>query len=376
MAHQLDFQRGTAAFASFKKPAWHGLGVVSDTPFASVNAAIIAANLDWQVAKLPNTQRIPTGNFDANGNPEFLDLQTGTSFFTYRTDTNFVLGDKLGKVYEVLQNEEALSVCDALVQEGGLVIETAGSLFDGRTVFMCCRVPEPLMVAGVDPVKQYVMICAGHDGNTPIMCFFTDTRVVCNNTLQIAMRGAKQRHSIRHTSSAKGKLEEAIKIMGLLTQNQLLAKSSFDKMVEKKLTNADFWNYLGNVFFTGEEIDKLRSGDRPKDVISTRKENVLNAVIEFASNGIGQQEANPGSMWWAYNAVTGYFSNKKADDPNDRMENLLWGTAAKTMERALVLAESPGDIKPLKSAEMRNDRNNNARMIGGKQWTDIEWSEN
>lgn len=352
MAHELDFQRGTAAFASFNKPAWHGLGVVQETPFLSVAEAIAAAKLDFTVAKLPNIHRIPTGQYGADGMPEMLDLQTGKSFFTFRTDTNFVLGDRLGATYQVIQNEEALSVCDALVQEGGLVIETAGSLFDGRTVFMCCRMPEALMVAGTDAVKQYVMIAAGHDGGTPILAYFTNTRVVCNNTLQMSLHGATQKHSIRHTRSAKSKLEEAVKLMGLATKNQMAAQAAFDKMAATKMVQADFWNYLGNVFFSGDEIKSLRAGERPTDVISTRKTNTLNEVLNFAKNGIGQAEANPGSVWHAYNAVTGFFSNKKHDDPNDRMQSLLWGSSANTMERALELASNPSSIVSLKSPEL------------------------
>jgi hypothetical protein len=143
MAHQLDFQKGSAGFVSYKTPAWHGLGKVIETEM-SVEQAIKFANLDFTVGKLPNIHRIQTGQYDAEGKAEVLDIQTGKSFFTYRTDTNLVLGDRLGATYQVIQNEEALSVCDTLVQQGGLVIETAGSLFDGRTVFMCCRLPEPM----------------------------------------------------------------------------------------------------------------------------------------------------------------------------------------------------------------------------------------
>lgn len=366
MAHALDFQTGNAAFASYKQPAWHGLGVVRETPFLSVAEAIEAAHLNFRVEKLPNIHRVPTGKFDAQGNAEFVDLQTGTSFFTYRTDTNFVLGDRLGRTYQVIQNEEALGVCDALVQEGGLQIETAGSLFDGRTVFMCCRTPEDLLVAGHDRVKQYVIIAAGHDGGTPILAYFTNTRVVCNNTLQMSFGDATQKHSIRHTSSAKNKLEEAVKIMGLLSKNQKAAQLNFDKMAATKMAQADFWNYLGNVFFSEGEVAQLRAGERPKDVISTRKENVMNEVLAFAQNGIGQMEANPGSQWWAYNAVTGFFSNKKADDPNDRMESLLWGTAAKTMERALDFAVNPGKVVALKNSEVRNSFAYNLEQTASK----------
>lgn len=92
----------------------------------------------------------------------------------------------------------------------------------------------------------------------------------------------------------------------------------------------------------------------------------MNEVLAFAQNGIGQMEANPGSQWWAYNAVTGFFSNKKADDPNDRMESLLWGTAAKTMERALDFAVNPGKVVALKNSEVRNSFAYNLEQTASK----------
>jgi hypothetical protein len=201
-------------------------------------------------------------------------------------------------------------------------------------------------------VNQYVMIAAGHDGGTPILAYFTSVRVVCNNTLQMSLNGAVQKHSIRHTRSAKSRLDEALKIMGLVAKNQAVAGEVFDQMAQTKLAQNDFWNYLGNVFFSGEEVKALREGGRPTDIISTRKTNVMNEVLAFAQNGVGQAEANPGSAWWAYNAVTGYFSNKKADDPNDRMQSLLWGSASVTMERALQLASKPESIVALKNKSL------------------------
>jgi len=348
MAHALDFQRGKAAFVSLKQEAWHGLGKVVENQM-TVAEAIKFAELDFLVEKAPNIHRIQTGINPENGQPIFQDQITGKSFFTYRTDTNFVLGDRLGATYQVIQNEEALGVCDALVQEGGLIIETAGSLHDGRTVFMCCRVPEPIKVLGQDEVKQYVMIAAGHDGGTPILAYFTNVRVVCNNTLQMSLGDATQKHSIRHTRSAKSKLDEALKIMGLQSKNQIAAQAAFDRMAQTKFSQEQFWNFLGNVFFTGEEIKALQSGKKPAEAISTRKQNIVNDVIAFANNGIGQAEAGENTAWWAYNAVTGYYSNAPYDDPNDRMERLMWGGASLTMEKALAFAENPAKIQNLKS---------------------------
>lgn len=338
MAHLLDFQRGSAAFVSLKNEAWHGLGIIVENEM-SVADALKLGNLDFEVAKLPNRHHLPTGEI----------ITSDTSFFTYRTDTNFVLGDRLGKSYEVVQNAEALGVVDALVSDSGLVVETAGSLRNGCTVFMCLRLPENINVGGTDTVKQYLIIATGHDGNTPILAYFSNVRVVCNNTLQMSFRDATKKHSIRHTRSASDKLNEALRIMGLATKNQKIVAEQYNRLAEIKMQQDQFWNYVGNVFFSPAEIKSLREGKRPQEVISTRKSNTVNKVLQFAQTGIGQKEANPGSAWWGYNAVTGYFSHlAKHDNPEARMESLLFGSAADTMERALVLAAEPEKITPIR----------------------------
>lgn len=337
MAHLLDFQRGSAAFVSLKSTAWYGLGVIVENEM-SVADALKLGNLDFQVEKLPNRHHLPTGEI----------IVSDTSFFTFRTDTNFVLGDRLGKSYEVIQNAEALGVVDSLVSDGGLVVETAGSLRDGCTVFMCLRMPEDIQVGGVDTVKQYLIIATGHDGQTPILAYFSNVRVVCNNTLQMSFKDATKKHSIRHTRSASDKLNEALRLMGLATKNQKVVAEQYNRLAEIQMQQSQFWNYVGNVFFSPAEIKELQTGKRAAEVISTRKQNVVNSVLNFTATGIGQKEANPGSAWHAYNGVTGYFTHlAKHDNAEARMESLLFGSAADTMEKALVLASDPGKIQPL-----------------------------
>lgn len=349
MAHLLDHQRGTAAFVTLKAEAWHGLGVTVQDEM-SVSDALRLGNLDFQVAKLPNRHHLPDYQ-DRFGEWVRGEIMTSdTSFFTYRTDTNHILGDRLGKTYEVVQNEEALGVVDALVQEGGMVVETAGSLRNGATVFMCCRLPEDIMVGGADRVKQYLVIATGHDGNTPILAYFTNVRVVCNNTLQMSFRDATKKHSIRHTRNAGDKLNEALRLMGLAVKNQVVVAEQYTRMAEAKLSQDQFWNYVGNVFMSPAEIKALQDGKKAAEVISTRKQNTINQVLQFAATGIGQREAGQGSAWAAYNSVTGHFThNARHDNAEARMEGLLFGSAADTMERALVLASQPEKIQPLRA---------------------------
>lgn len=341
MAHLLDFQTGAPAFISYKTPAWHGLGVTIDTEL-SVADALKFAHLDFRVEKAPNHHQMPTQFFAEDGSPIMKTVISNNSFFTYRTDTNHVLGDKLGKNYEVLQNEEALLVVDNLVKEGGFKVETAGAIRDGAVVFMCLRLPNDLKISG-DIVKQYLILMCGHDGSTPILAYFSDVRVVCNNTLQMSMRDATQKHSIRHTKNAKGRLEEALTLMGIGTKNEVAAKTVFNKMAQTKINEGKFWSYLANVFLKPKQLESIAKGDNLEKVIGMRLMHQMDGVLKYSTEGPGQQGDK--TYWWAYNAITGYFCNAvNYDTPEERLDSLLWNRASDRMEKALTLASDPAVI--------------------------------
>jgi phage/plasmid-like protein (TIGR03299 family) len=332
MAHEIDTQKGFAGFASLKQPAWHGLGTVVQERM-TIADALNYGGLNFEVQKYPNVHRFP----------DAMEQVSKDSFFTYRTDTNFVLGDKLGKGYTVMQNHVALDLVDELVSKQSMTIETVGSLCNGAKVFVTLRNETPIDLGNNDVTEQYLVLLNGHDGNTAISAYFTNVRVVCQNTLNASLGLSKNRHTVRHTVTAKDRLTEALIIMGVMQRNTDLDKQAYQQMKAQRFTDKMFSHYLGNVFFTPHEMAELRKGDT--SVISSRKRNVIAEVVNFAHTGIGQDLAGEGTAFWAYNAITGYFSNQKHyKDTELRMDNLLWGTDAQVMHRAADLALKPEKI--------------------------------
>lgn len=338
MAHSIDFSRGKAAFFSYRQPAWHGLGEVPTTPVRTIGEALKLGQLDYWVQIAPNVHRLPSG----------VEIISDNSFFTFRTDTNAVLGDKLGRQYVPVQNDESLSVVEGLVSEG-CSIETAGALDGGARAFICVQLPESINVNGTDEVRQFAVVACGHDGSMGILAYFTNTRVVCNNTLQVSFRDAVQKRTIRHTSSAKGKIEEAGKLMQIAARNKETVQRGYQILADTPMLQTAFFDYVGNVFFSEAEIKEMRTGKRAQEVCSTRKLNVVRDILTYYESGIGQADIK-GTAWGAYNAVTGYFSNvKKYETAADRMDGLLFESGANTMQKALVLASNPADIVPLRA---------------------------
>ncbi len=340
MAHLIDNSKGYNAFVSFQAPGWHGLGTTFTEPLSTLQA-LQAGGLDFTVLKLPNIHCLPNGE----------EIVSEESFFTCRTDVNKVLGAKLGRDYEVLQNVEALNVVDEILQSGRATIETAGSINEGRKVFICLKVDKSIQVGSDDVVNQYVLIATSHDGSMSITATPTNVRVVCNNTLSAALRGAKGAIKIRHTQRAADRLQEAAKVLNLISENTQINTDNYNKMKSTDISKQDMFNYFGNVFCTPHEIKDFQAGKKGKEVLSTRKINTLDDVIRFANRGIGQAQAMSGpdglNMWYAYNAITGFVTRKKYSSADDRANSMLFGSAATMIQDAGVLALEPAKIQPL-----------------------------
>src|SRR5690606_31902054 len=195
MAHHINFneQTGKHSFFSVKEKAWHGLGqIVEDYPTSA--EAIKYAGLDYTVKK----RYLFTYGDDTSPETEDNDcvmewrVDVPEHFATVRTDTDEVLG-VVGKDYEIVQNTEAFHFFDDLVGgNGGIKYETAGALGKGEKVFITAKLPDVLRVGKDDLIEQYLLLTTSHDGYGCIKAAFTPIRVVCNNTLNAALRHATQ----------------------------------------------------------------------------------------------------------------------------------------------------------------------------------------
>lgn len=330
--HKIDLSTG-GAFVSYMKKPWHNVGIITDEVM-TFPRALELGKLQYVVEKLPNIHRIGD-----------IETVSDNSFFTYRTDTNQVLGDKLGKNYCTVQNEIALSIVEDLVEEGG-IIETAGALYDGARSFICVRLPKDIMVGGIDRVQQYAVVAAGHDGSLGIVTYLTNIRVVCNNTLQASMKKAKK-FTVRHTETAEKRTQEARKILKISYETGEEMADIYTKMVETKMWKSDFMDYVGGVILSEKEISDIINGVPARNVVSTRKQNIIQDITGYYEKGVGQKEI-VGTMWGAYNAITGYYSNvKKYKDAESRMDTLVFDN--QVLETALELAVKPGGIRQLRN---------------------------
>ena len=311
MAHNLNEVNGKVSFAGTAK-AWHGLGQIVETAMTA-EQALELAGLNFEVKKIPVVVK-------SNG----LDLEMPDKFLTYRTDLNQALG-VVGARYEVLQNKDAFSFFDTIIEESEAVYETAGALGKGEKIFITAKMPEHIRITGTDDLTEvYVLLTSSHDGSGTVTAAITPIRVVCQNTLNAALRSTQNKIHIRHTTNLKFNLAQAHKLMGITNSLTTELNSCFNSLATKSITDAKVKELITELF-TSQKDD------------STRITNIRDAVFASYSAGIGQDKI-VGTAWGAYNGITHYLDHEKSYKNADvKFMNVIDGESAKTAQKAFEL---------------------------------------
>ncbi len=227
-----------------------------------------------------------------------------------------------------MQNREAFSFFDAIVGENQAIYETAGALGNGEIVFITAKLPDYIRV-GNDDIEKYLLFTMAHDGSAAIKAMFTPIRVVCNNTLTAAIKGAKDKISLRHTKNVKDKLEEAHKILGITNMLSNELSDIYNIMAKKRIQENEFEAYIRKSLGLDISLNI--------DEIPTKSKNVIESIKEYNEIGAGQQlEVCKGTVYGAYQAITGYLQNVRTyKDEENKFSNIFDGTAKDINDKAL-----------------------------------------
>ena len=294
MAHELEIneETGEATFASLRQPAWHNLGTVFQEEVNTQQMLELAHLDNWNVRLEDVT--IPE-NFESDKSYSFV---TRTNPFD--KTKNDVLG-VVGERYVPLQNEDLFSFGDNLLDGGGRW-ETAGSIKGGRQVFGSIALNNSITLDpnGIaDKIDNYLLINTSHDGSVAIQASITPVRVVCANTLNLALtafkgkKASKQSFKIRHTQTADGRIAQARQALGLA--NAYIDEFSViaNEMISKEITKAQF-DKIVELAYPAPEKDSKGSFKKHDG-----KVDLLNAIYVGDYNN-----TLSGTAWGAYNALT------------------------------------------------------------------------
>lgn len=309
--HNLEIVNGVAqmAYRASQGRPWHGLGTpVSDdmTP----EQMMVAAGLDWNVQKVEsfiefNGNRVPTGQ-------QSLVRETDGKILTH-----------VGPGWNPVQNADAFEFFADFVSNGDMVMDTAGSLKDGRIVWALADVRDGFTIFNGDEVRGYLLFSNPHQYGKSIDIKFVMERVVCNNTLTVALN-EKGQPSVRVNHRSQFNADRVKEILGLGHNKVEKFKEAAEFLGSKNYIKSDLENYFGEVFgrSTREDKNLTRTAERAMELVENQP------GAEFRS----------GTWWNAYNAVTYLVDHELGRSADSRMASAWFGGNAKRKVDALDLA--------------------------------------
>ena len=235
---------------SVREKPWHGLGkVVMEAPTSA--EALHLAGLDWNVVQEPIYTEFnePVEGYKAN----------------VRDSDRKVLG-VVSDRYKVVQNVDAFSFTDELIGKG-VRYETAGSLQEGKKVWLLARLPREYIIAG-ERISPYLVFSNTHDGSGSVKVAVTPVRVVCNNTLNLALDKASRSFSMIHTGNIQDKIQEARDTLFMAEEYMDCLGAEFEQLRRQKMTDVQVKEYINLLLPMEKEATRLQS----KNIIRLRED--------------------------------------------------------------------------------------------------------
>lgn len=288
--HNLEtFADGTVAFASAREVAWHKLGTVTEDAMTA-EEALDKAQLNSVVKVSDNPVTVEIAG---------QKLTIPNKFVTYRehAKTGITPLGVVGNRYVPIQNAEAFSFLNYLVDESGAIFETAGSINNGRQVFMSIKMPESMTFNGADAVDMYIVATNSHDGSKSFTAAVTPIRPVCTNTINLALRAAKSKVTLRHTVGATQKVQQARELLGIVFKYQDAFQEQVNELIDQTMTNSQFDQFVERMFPYSKAEDTSARGITKVNI----KREALQELWVAPT-----QKVVANTKWAAYNAVAEY----------------------------------------------------------------------
>jgi phage/plasmid-like protein (TIGR03299 family) len=275
-----------------RTPAWHRLGTVVQDEL-TVREALDAANLDATVTKVPLIATVGGDQVEVEG--QYLTVRNNP--VTGTLETLGIVGDD----YKVIQNVDALSFFDNILDQAEASIQSAGELFGGSQIFVSMRVGDDIVIdpdgAG-DRVSTHLIGTTSHDGSVPLTALFASNRVDCANMLAMALDSAKSKYRLRHTSKAELDVAEARKVLDMHYKLTEAFEAEATALFQTEITSQEFMNIIKAAY---PEPDEAKKG------AVTRWTNKVDLITDLYEGGGDVEFTNAaitGTAWGALNAMT------------------------------------------------------------------------
>lgn len=313
MAHEIEIVNGVVSHFFVGQTPWHGLGTKLDAP-PTVEEGIRAAGLDWQVGLKP---LVTTDGIAVDHRA------------TYRISDGKIFG-VVGPGYTPLQNTESFSWFQPLISSGEVSLHTAGSLQEGRKVWVLAKINQPaLEIADGDTVERFVLLSNSHDGTRAVRAGFTPIRVVCANTLRLAHDAGSDENKlvkILHTKNVTTALDTLRETMLIANSRFEASAEQYRKLARFSVSKNDLRKYVKIVLGVEKEDEK----DLPAQTM-----NKIREILVLAEKGRGNDGK---TLWSGYNGVTEYLGTGYGRTQEGRLDALWFGQNVALSQKALDVA--------------------------------------
>ncbi len=306
------------------KMPWHREGVELHVPPDS-ETAVQQAGLDWEVSK---TKLYTEGGI-------LVDDYYGIVRNVPKKPA--VLGVvKAG--YTPLQNRDAFNFFDPLIKNGFLEYETAGSIGKGEIVWILTKIKEnpSFAVCDNDEIKKYLLLSNSHDGQSAVSVKFTPIRVVCQNTLNLALE-RDETTRIKHVASMHLRLNFLSTAVEDILRIYTGAEENFKAMYDRKINEDQTWGYFDTLYpVMNERNVKTESQHKARE----KNIKIQNMLMNIYNSEINRKLGIRGRLWAAYNAVTEYIDhpNEYKLGDNRLLKRIWFGEGESQKARAYVIA--------------------------------------
>lgn len=316
MAHLLQ----TLAYADSGETPWHGLGNALPAK-QSIDVWAQQAGMDWEIRESP--VRYMTEQIGSLGSIMSFDDQK----VLYRSDTKAPLSVVSGR-YQVVQPKAVLEFYRDLTEISGFELETAGVLKEGKKFWALAKTGKEATLKGNDTVKGYILLATSCDGTLATTATPTTIRVVCNNTLTIALNGASSAIKVPHSTSFNAHAVK--KQLGIAVSQWDSFMYRMKTLSERKVKSHESMNYFLKVMCqTDSQVDPAQG------LANERALKKVQSMYEGQGQGSALASAS-GTAWGLLNAVTEFVDHeRRARNQEYRLDSAWFGQGAALKQRAL-----------------------------------------
>lgn len=335
MAHELAFISGKTSMAFVGKKPWHGLGQELSRG-ASIETWVKEAGLDYKICETGVKFDIPTPGM--NTTADNIDMTSTLADFDrrkvlYRSDTKAGLS-VVSNSYKIVQPREVLEFFRDIVAQGDMHIETAGALFGGTRYWAMANANFEGDVVKNDRIKGRLLLTTSCDGTLATTAKFVSERVVCNNTLRVALGEDASKPQVRVSHGAAFNPMKIKESLGLLDDGWFNFMTSIQKMAATKVTELDVKEYIKTIMLNKDQLVLAETTGE----IHKRVDDKLNLIFDMYSGaGMGADEVT-GTLWGALNAVTEYADHRIGAKDDNRLWNSWFGYSENLKNKAFELA--------------------------------------